>query len=415
MTLFGQRIIATNFIDPPQSYVMGSSALFADLISSGLTSLKGRYAAVVRDWLVFGNTTDGTYGPQPQRVHWSAIDDPTNFPTPATAGAAAVQSDFDDLVGDAGWVQGIVGNLGTADGAVFQERAVVRMVYIGPPAIFAFTPAEGVRGTPAPGSIVQDGALAYYLGEDGFYVFNGSASQPIGVDRVDKTFLADLDQSYFYRIEGAVDPINKQIWWAYPGSGHSGGNPNRIIVYDRARDRWTITDANDVQVETLLRGLTPGYSLDTLDSLSSSIDALTLSLDSRIYTGGRAFMARSTPRTCSAPSPARRWRRRSTRPRRRWAARVGWRRSPTRGRWSTAARLRWRSARAARPRERLRSARPWRWTAAATARSASPAATRGRGSRFPPDRASRTSAAWRSRPRRWFRRGGDEHRQQPRL
>jgi hypothetical protein len=290
MTLFGQRIIATNFIDPPQSYVMGSSALFADLISSGLTSLKGRYAAVVRDWLVLGNTTDGTYGPQPQRVHWSAIDDPTNFPTPATAGAAAVQSDFDDLVGDAGWVQGIVGNLGTADGAVFQERAVVRMVYIGPPAIFAFTPAEGVRGTPAPGSIVQDGALAYYLGEDGFYVFNGSASQPIGVDRVDKTFLADLDQSYFYRIEGAVDPINKQIWWAYPGSGHSGGNPNRIIVYDRARDRWTITDANDVQVETLLRGLTPGYSLDTLDSLSSSIDALTLSLDSRIYTGGRAFM-----------------------------------------------------------------------------------------------------------------------------
>lgn len=291
MALFGQRIVTTNFADPPQSYVMGSSSVFADLIASGLTSLKARYVAVVRDWLVFGNTTDGTFGAQPQRVHWSAIDDPTNFPTPGTAGAAAVQSDYQDLVGDAGWVQGIVGNLGTADAAVFQERAVVRMVYVGPPAIFAFSAAEGVRGTPAPGSIVQDGSLAYYLGEDGFYAFNGSASVPIGVNRVDKTFLADLDQSYFYRIEGAVDPINKQIWWAYPGSGHSGGNPNRIIVYDRARDRWTITDANDVQVETLLRGLTPGYSLDTLDSLSSSIDALTLSLDSRIYTGGRAFMA----------------------------------------------------------------------------------------------------------------------------
>jgi hypothetical protein len=271
---------------------MGTSTLFADMITSGFTSLKARYVGVVKDWVVFGNTTDGTYGAQPQRVWWSAIDDPTNFPDPTGNTAAAVQSDYQDLVGDAGWVQGIVGNLGTADGAIFQERAVVRMVYVGPPAIFAFAPAEGVRGTPAPGSIVQDGPQAYYLGEDGFYVFNGSsASQPIGVDRVDKEFLGDLDQSYFHRISGAVDPINKQIWWAYPGSGHSGGNPNRIIVYDRARDRWTITDANDVQCEILLRGLTPGYNIDTLDALYGNLDSVPVSLDSRLLTGGRPFMA----------------------------------------------------------------------------------------------------------------------------
>jgi hypothetical protein len=129
---------------------------------------------------VVGNTTDGTFGPQPQRVWWPAIDDPTNWPTPGTSAAAAVQSDYQDLVGDAGWVQGIVGNLGTADGAVFQERAVIRMQYVGPPAIFAFSTAEGVRGTPAPGSLVQVGNLVYYLGEDGFYVFDGSQSMPIG-------------------------------------------------------------------------------------------------------------------------------------------------------------------------------------------------------------------------------------------
>jgi hypothetical protein len=290
-TLFGSRIIATNFTDAPQSFVMGTSSVFADMITSGFTSLKARYVGVVKDWVVFGNTTDGTYGAQPQRVWWSAIDDPTNFPDPTGNTAAAVQSDYQDLVGDAGWVQGIVGNLGTADGAIFQERAVVRMVYVGPPAIFAFAPAEGVRGTPAPGSIVQDGPQAYYLGEDGFYVFNGSSSQPIGVDRVDKEFLGDLDQSYFHRISGAVDPINKQIWWAYPGSGHSGGNPNRIIVYDRARDRWTITDANDVQCEILLRGLTPGYNIDTLDALYGNLDSVPVSLDSRLLTGGRPFMA----------------------------------------------------------------------------------------------------------------------------
>ena len=46
-------------------------------------------------------------------------------------------------------------NLGTADAAVFFERAVWRVVYTGPPGIFSFFPAEGVRGTPAPASIAQ--------------------------------------------------------------------------------------------------------------------------------------------------------------------------------------------------------------------------------------------------------------------
>lgn len=291
MVLFGQRIVATNFNDPPQSYVEGTSALFADMITSGLTSLKARYCGIVKDWLVLGNTTDGTFGPQPQRVHWGAIDDPTNFPTPGTSGAAAVQSDYQDLVGDAGWVQGIVGNLGTADGAIFQERAVVRMTYVGPPAIFAFSVAEGVRGTPAPGSIIQVSNLAYYLGEDGFYAFDGTSSQPIGFDKVDKTFFEDLDQSYFHRITATYDPINKIIMWAYPGVGHSGGNPNRIICYHYGLNRWSVTAAGDITMEMFTRALSFGYTLEQLDAVSSSIDALTPSLDSRVWTGGRSLLA----------------------------------------------------------------------------------------------------------------------------
>jgi hypothetical protein len=289
--LFGQRVITTNFADPPQSYVMGSSSVFANLIATGVTDLKARYLGVIKDWVLFGNTSDGTYGAQPQRVWWSAIADPTNFPTPGTSDAAAQQSDFQDLFGDAGWVMGIVGNLGTADGAVFQERAVVRVQYVGPPAIFAFQTAEGARGTPAPGSIQQSGNIAYYLGEDGFKAFDGTSSAPIGFNKIDKTFFADLDQSYFYRITSAVDPINQIVYWAYPGVGHSGGNPNRLIAYNWSLQRFTITEADAIQLEIMLRSLTPGYSLETLDALIPSIDAATLSLDSRIYTAGRSVLA----------------------------------------------------------------------------------------------------------------------------
>lgn len=278
--LFGDNIIATNISDPIQSFVAGTSTAFADLSSD---APKARYVAVVKGWLFAANTADPIDGAVPWRVWWSAYQDPTSWPTPGSSAAAAAQSDFNDIVGQGGWIQGIVGNLGTADAAIFFEHAVWRVVYSGPPAIFTFSPAEGVRGTPAPGSIAQLGAFVYYLGEDGFYVFDGTNSTPIGADKVDRTFLADLDPNYVFRMTSAVDPINKMILWSYAGSGNSQGNPNRIIVYNWFTQSWAIAN---IEQEMIFRSLTFGYSLDGLDTVSTNLDALPFSLDSRAWTGG---------------------------------------------------------------------------------------------------------------------------------
>ena len=282
--VFGNRVIAMNVTDPIQSFVMGTSALFADLAAA---APKARYAAVVRDFVVFANIVDAVDGSQPQRVHWPAIDDPTNWPTIGSASAAAVQSDRQDLLGDGGWNQGIVGGLGTADGAIIQEHAVWRMTYVGPKIIFAFDRVEGARGSPAPGSIVQLGALCYYLGEDGFYAFDGSNSRAIGAQKVDKYFFADVDTSYLYRVTAAIDPLSKLVFWSYPGAGSSGGTPNKMLIYNWSLDRWSQAE---VDCEMLARSLTFGYTLDGLDAISSSLDALPASLDSRLWTGGRLLL-----------------------------------------------------------------------------------------------------------------------------
>jgi hypothetical protein len=282
---FGSRILATNFADPIQSLVEETGTAFADLSPD---APQARYLAVVRDWLIAANTFDGTDGNRPQRVWWSAIDDPTSWPALGSPEAAAVQSDFQDLVGDAGWVQGIAGNLGAADAAIFQERAIVRMNYVGPPAIFSFATAEGARGTPAPGSIAQLGSLAFYLGEDGFYAFDGSASRPIGAGKIDKTVFADLDPAYFHRVSAAIDPINKLCFWAYPGVGNSGGDPNRLLAYNWSLDRFTLSE---VESELIFRSLSFGASLDTLDAAGFTLETLPLSLDSRAWTGGRIMLS----------------------------------------------------------------------------------------------------------------------------
>ena len=289
MGVFGTRIVATNYNDPPQSYREGVDSAFSDMITSGETSIRAKFVASVRDWVVLGHTNHSTYGKCPQRVWWSAINNPTNFPTPGTQAAITALSDFQDVVGDHGALMGLAGNLGTAHCGLFFERAVWRMNYSGLPAMFEFTAAEGARGLLCSGGLVQFGAIAYYIGEDGFYAFDGSSSTPIGKGRVDKFFVGDLQSNYLDRVCSSVDPTRGVIFWAYPGAGSSNGICNRLLCYSPAFDRWTISDATSMQIEWLFRAATFGKTLEQLDAFGT-IDSLPFSLDSQVWLGGRSLL-----------------------------------------------------------------------------------------------------------------------------
>ena len=278
--LYGQRVIAVAQGQPTQSFILDSSTSFAALSSS---APQARYCVVVRDWLVAANTYDSVNGAQPQRVQWCAIDDPTTWPAAGSNTEAQLQAGSQLFPGDQGWIQGIVGNLGTSDGAIFFERAIWRMVYAGSPVVWSFYPCEGVRGTPAPRSIAQLGAVVFYLGEDGFYAFDGSVSKPLGVDRVDKTFWDSVNQSFLFNVIATVDPINRLIMWIYPSTSSSNGVPDSMLIYNWALDKWGFAQ---ISAEFIFRALSQGYSLEGLDAVSSSLDALPFSLDSRVWTGG---------------------------------------------------------------------------------------------------------------------------------
>jgi len=283
-TLVNARVVACNFADPIQSFLLGTDTLFSNLSAN---APKARYCAGVKNFLMVANTTDSVSGAAPWRTWWSAIGDPTSWPTPGSSSAQANQSDYNDLVGDFGSIQGIVGNLGTSDAALFFEHAVWRVVYTGPPDVFDFFPAEGVRGTPAPASITQLGSFAYYLGEDGFYSFDGTNSIGIGAGKVDKYFFSDLDFANVHRVVGAVDPVNRLVLWAYPGSGNAQGNPNHILCFHWPSGKWSIAD---VQTEYIFRALAFGYSLEGLDATGFNLDTLPYSLDSRIWAGGQLLL-----------------------------------------------------------------------------------------------------------------------------
>lgn len=277
---WGNKLLAAQVGDKIQSFTMGTSTLFADLAA---TAPQARYIAVVRDFVVAANTYDATDGSVPFRVRWPAIGDPTDWTVSSTT-----QADYQDLNSSHGWVNGIVGG---EYGIIFQERAVTRMTYVGSPSVFQFDEIEAGYGTNAPGSICKIGTLIAYLGEDGFYIFDGTSSSPISHNKVSKTFFRDLDQNYIHRITSTVDPINQVIIWAYPGGGNVGGTPNRLILFNyspNSTKRWA---SADIECETVCFLSTPGYTLDSLDSVSASIDLLPLSLDSRAWMHNASLLA----------------------------------------------------------------------------------------------------------------------------
>ena len=87
-TQFGNYVIASNGVDQPQYYLMGTSTNFANLnaIQTAGTTPLFRVSGVVRDFLVVGNITNAT-----NRIQWSGINDITAW--------TGKQADSQDLQG----------------------------------------------------------------------------------------------------------------------------------------------------------------------------------------------------------------------------------------------------------------------------------------------------------------------------
>lgn len=279
--LYSDKIFATNFADPIQSFLQGTDTIFSDLSADAPNA---RYMCTPKNFLMVGNTFDAIGGIAPNRVWWSASGDPTSWPAPGSALAQQEQSDFNDFQGSFGQITGLVDSLAGADVAIFFEQAVWRGVYVGPPDVFDFFPAENVRGCRCPNGIVPLGAVVFYPGVDGFYMFDGSTSTPIGVDKFDQWFWATVNQAFLWNVIGAADVVNRAVIWIFPSTLSSTGLPDTALVY-----RWDLQRASYCQfnAEWLMRVLSFGVTLDSFFGLGfTQLDTIPYSLDSRVWIGG---------------------------------------------------------------------------------------------------------------------------------
>jgi hypothetical protein len=295
-TSFGDRVIATNGNDKPQTLVLppGGTPAFADLSPDAPTA---KYVAVVKDFLMFGNTFDGVDGVRPSRVWWSGINSPAYWPVPGSVPAVQTQSDFQDLQQtDLGAVTGLVSGFAPgSDVAIFCEKGIWTAAYVGGQLIFNFKVAQGAAGTLAPLSIVQSFAkdntgairpVVYYLSSAGFAAFDGSTSFAVGAQKFDRAFYNMLDDAHLNYVQGVADPRTRSVMWGIPTPG-SGGLFTHVLIYNWELGRASLSEmeaaANHAEFLGQVATVT-AYNLDNIDSFGT-VDTISPPFDDPFWSG----------------------------------------------------------------------------------------------------------------------------------
>lgn len=269
-TQFGNAIIGTNNSDPIQSFTLGTSTAFADLAAG---APRCKFLTVVRDFVVTAFTTESSTV-YPARVRWSGINDETTW-----GSSQVTQADFQDIP-DGGQIVGIRGG---EFGLVLMEKGISRMSYIGTPFIFQFDNISRGKGCIAAGSIAQVQGVTFFLSDDGFYMCDGQNVTPIGSEKVDRWFFSNADESGFDSMSAAIDPVRKLVIWNFKTTFAQ----RKLVIYNFNTKKWTYGDAG---TDFISDASTSATTLEGLDSISNSIDALTVSLDSILYMGGKYFL-----------------------------------------------------------------------------------------------------------------------------
>lgn len=273
----GDLVITTNSVDPIQKFNLSGGTNFEDL---GGNPPLARFIGRLGQFLLLGDLTG--VSPKANRVQWCDVQNPESW-APGTGSLAG----FQDLP-QGGPVTGIL----SGDTAyIFQRDRITRQIFVpGAPEIMQFDEVESGIGMEAVNSLVQVGALGFYLGRNGFYAFDTVAGRsiPIGEQKVDDYFAASRRANTRLNVYGGADPVSKRVFWAYISVNNTGAVPDKVIIYDWGLQEWGFAT---IDVLALSEFITQGFNLDELTSAGfGDLDSLPFSLDSPFWAGGKSIL-----------------------------------------------------------------------------------------------------------------------------
>ena len=270
---WGSLLILVNGSDAPQVIDVDSGATnFSALAGSPPVSV---YIGVVGDFVFLMDATNRK----------RAINCGTTGPNTATSWTVGTDLCDEYIAPDGGSITSppMLGEYGL----VMQEGGIARRIVLQPGdafAAFRFEKIEGIKGCVGGYSCVAANGKIFYQAEDGVYSLGPDGSNtPVGSQRVDRYFRENSDQARLNEFQAFADPYSTRIYWAYYTTS-SATTFDGLLGYDWLLDRFFFSDAAAAFWAPII---IPGQTLEALAIEYPDLDAMTVSLDSRQFQGGR--------------------------------------------------------------------------------------------------------------------------------
>lgn len=228
------------------------------------------------------DTNDATNGDQPDRWYCSAYQDETDWTPSVTTECATGR-----LVDTPGPLTGVAS---FGDGFVaFKPNSMYFGQYVGAPAVFDWQQIPGEVGVRNKDSICVVGNEIYFLGNDQFYVYQGSRPIPIGTPIREWFFKTEINPAYAFMTQAVWDRPNQSVWFFYC-STNSTNALDKAVVYHVPTQRWgSVT----MSIEAAANYLSDPITYATIGSLYTTYADLPtgISYDSPFWTAQAEVLA----------------------------------------------------------------------------------------------------------------------------
>lgn len=268
MAQFGNDTIAANGADPLQKSTSGAFASIAGAPTATIVF-------TVKDFVMAMNTTSNA-----DEWYCCAAFDPTDWVTSIDTQCAKGR-----LVATNG---AITAGARLGEYAIaYKARSMYIGQYTGGSVIWQWQQVSGGdAGCVGQEALCDIGGAHFFVGDSGFYLFDGTRPVPVADGQVRQWFLDNSEPNYRDRTKCVFDGQNDLVWIFYPANGSS--TPDSALVWHTKSKMWGRSNRS---VEAVLNYISSGVTIDTLTTLASTIETLPdVSYNSQFWlTGGRTL------------------------------------------------------------------------------------------------------------------------------
>jgi hypothetical protein len=272
---FGDTTIATNRADEMQRST-GAGVDFADIAGAP----KAEIVFTIGQQVMALNVNDGAE--KTDGWHVSAVNDETDW-TEALATLCASGR----LVDTPGAITagGRLGSFAVA----YKAKGIYLGRFVGAPTVYQWELVPGGEaGCVGKEAWTDLGGVHFLVGDDNFWLFDGTRPVPIGNGAVRQWFYENSSAQYRYKTKCVFDRQNARVWVFYASTGST--SCDSALVYHVDAKKWGRADRT---VEAVINYISSGLTYDTWDDAGSTYATLPdISYDSQFWlSGGQALSA----------------------------------------------------------------------------------------------------------------------------